>query len=308
MGSISSTTKKKSYLDNIVAKNSNPLQSMDAPDFKFGEESSQMKSNAVENDKGCDECKGKTAQRAEDQNADVAEKGGRCKGTKRVGNIQRKGVVEHILIMQNYLSTVAPEAEIEYSVPESSANGNTGFVDIANPATGEMYEIHYIKGARSAQSEMTRYVSNARKHCGGDVNWHPGSTFPTKILPHTETGKEIVVTQSGHGVVSYFVRNATGDRARTNGEVSPETDHDVIRDQLSEFLAGLEEGDVSNMDGICESFINQYPELAAGIGKMGAMALYKMISAELGRLGIEINDLINLIWTLYRLALKYGVV
>lgn len=110
-----------------------------------------------------------------------------CQGTNRTGNIQWPGTVEHWLIMVDYINR-NPNGQVEYQIPGSSANGNTGYADIANSATAEIFEIkpNNPSGLAAGQTEVARYVTQANIHCAASSTagpWKEGNNYVTRLLP-----------------------------------------------------------------------------------------------------------------------------
>ncbi|ANI88256.1 hypothetical protein A9P82_02420 [Arachidicoccus ginsenosidimutans] len=151
----------------------------------------------------------------EDEAADMIMQNYTCKGGPNMwGNIFLtgigQGIIAHSIIELHYL-TLHPNAEREYWIPESSSNNpnNYGRADIANPYTGEIFE---IKPGEN-QTEMTKgineantYVTKANQYClsslHGVSTWALGTTFTTVTLPYSPT-QDVVAELYKPGLIGY---------------------------------------------------------------------------------------------------------
>jgi len=123
----------------------------------------------------------------------------------RIGNIDRLGVLEHVLIEQDYLLNINPSAEREVFIPQGSLSNNNGWVDLADHNTGEMFEIKHISCSFSALAEIAQYVAMATLHCRCNVPWHPGLYYPERVIPLT-ADTEVVAHLLSPGVIEYWTR------------------------------------------------------------------------------------------------------
>jgi hypothetical protein len=116
-----------------------------------------------------------------------------CQGTNRTGNIQWPGVLEHWMIMLDYISQNPVYGEVEYQIPGSSAAGNRGYADLVNTFSREMFEIKSKVSSTAISdgvAELQRYLDQANAVCPpkpGDggllIPWNAGKTYTTRILP-----------------------------------------------------------------------------------------------------------------------------
>lgn len=100
-----------------------------------------------------------------------------CHGTKRSGNKNFHGTVEHWLIQIDYISRQNPWfGEREYIIPGAGANFGYGYVDIVNTATRAMYEIKPNTQIAQGLSEIDNYVNKANLNCPTyGIPWNKGS-------------------------------------------------------------------------------------------------------------------------------------
>jgi hypothetical protein len=131
-----------------------------------------------------------------------------CKGTKRSGNIQWPGVMQHWLIMIDYLSRNPLNGEVEYQVPGGSASGNRGYADIVNLLSGEMFEIKPDNQTNISleQTEVYRYVTQGNINCPRPPGspFKVGEYYETRYIPNpTSPGYAFEVKLSATGVITY---------------------------------------------------------------------------------------------------------
>jgi len=131
-----------------------------------------------------------------------------CYGTGRYGWAYFQGTVEHVLIQNAYLA-INNNARREFSIPGGAASGYRGFADIADPVTGEIYEIKpdNDNGKESGRNEVNHYVSQAQVNCqrpAGSPVWRKGTSFTPLWLPNPRNPtKAIYVRLSEDGVIVY---------------------------------------------------------------------------------------------------------
>ena len=115
-----------------------------------------------------------------------------------------------MLIQLHYL-TINPKAEREYWIPETSANNpiNTGRADIANPVTGEIFEIKpasNLNAMDAGAAEVNIYVAKANIYCLGKLSvgqlWRTGTNFSTVILPFSLT-QNLRASLKQSGLIGY---------------------------------------------------------------------------------------------------------
>lgn len=115
-----------------------------------------------------------------------------CHGTARNGNLKWQGTLEHWLIQFDYMAS-NPLALKEYYIPGSSGklNSNPGYADIANPATGEIFEIKpdNATGQAAGTAEVQIYLNQANSLCPRVVGggWSAGEIILSVIFLILET-------------------------------------------------------------------------------------------------------------------------
>ncbi|RFZ95661.1 hypothetical protein D0C36_09130 [Mucilaginibacter conchicola] len=150
----------------------------------------------------------------EDANDDVA--ASPCHGTARNGNVKWPGTIEHWLIQYDYIAE-NPLALREYIVPGSSGklNGNPGYADIVNPASGEMFEIKpdNPSGDAAGVAEIALYVNMANVSCPRTVGggWSTGQNYSARDLPDPRNPTKIIhVRLAKPGVILYSSETRNG--------------------------------------------------------------------------------------------------
>lgn len=106
-----------------------------------------------------------------------------CYGTGRSGNVKWPGVYPHWVIQFDYVKNNL-NAKREYSIPGSSINSNTGYADIVNLVTNEIFEIKPQSQVANGIAEVNTYVIKANENCNtlnGGL-WQKGFNYPTKIF------------------------------------------------------------------------------------------------------------------------------
>jgi hypothetical protein len=127
----------------------------------------------------------------------------RCHGTAMLpGNPDRAGTWEHVVIQQYYVSTINPNAEAEYLIPESGPNGGDSAADLVDPYGGGIYEIKFIGVLDQAPSKVWRSIEKAREHCDPDVPWHAGTQYWAPPLPFPG-GQLLISWLDSPGVIGY---------------------------------------------------------------------------------------------------------
>lgn len=116
-----------------------------------------------------------------------------CQGTNRTGNIKWPGVLEHWLIMIDYITQNPVYGEVEYQIPGGSLAGNKGYADLVNTFSREMFEIkpgNSQKAIDEGIEELKHYIEQGNVTCPakpGDggllVPWSAGKTYTTREFP-----------------------------------------------------------------------------------------------------------------------------
>lgn len=129
-----------------------------------------------------------------------------CKGTQRFpGKTSYSGTAEHVIIQFDYLNQNPLTAEREYSIPNSSLLGNTGYADLVNKLTREIFEIKPANNQVeiiNGRAEVGRYVEKACLFCGG--GFIKGQNYPEKIFPYPgKPDKNMRVRLLENGLITY---------------------------------------------------------------------------------------------------------
>lgn len=133
-----------------------------------------------------------------------------CRGTNRSG-----GTPIHNLVQADFVAKNAPFGVREYSIPGSSANGNTGYADLVHLGTHAIYEIKDSYNPTSiavGTAQVNRYLTAAKTSCNPRAPWHLGTAYPQTVIPMGD--RELVARQyPGHpGLIFCWTRQK--NRAR----------------------------------------------------------------------------------------------
>ena len=213
----------------------------------------------------------KIQQGLEDDLFDFNSQGSNCNGTKRKGNVNFQGTAEHWVIQWDYLAK-NPSGDREYKVPGSSATGRTGYCDLVNTATGEMFEIKpdNLTGISNGASEIQVYVDMAKLNCGlpggsGVHQWHKGTNYTYRTLPHPDPRKELEVTLAQNGVIVY---NAVD---RTTPQFAPVPVPQSVYEKLKDLIERLQQTP-AQFEKEFALLIAKHPELKTAL-KAGGYAI-----------------------------------
>jgi hypothetical protein len=158
---------------------------------------------------------------------------GKCKGTNRYNPVLHyslgdedsdatswaeryiRGNIAHYII-ETFYNMVYGEigkqnVELEYQIPFASAKNpkNSGYADIVNLTTREIFEIKGVKGWKYGDEEVGTYVQKARQYCNGV--FIRGKIFPLAIklpwiTPTTYLQVYLHDQAKNGGVITYKVR------------------------------------------------------------------------------------------------------
>jgi hypothetical protein len=199
---------------------------------------------------------------AEDEEANSNSQNNNCKGTKRTGNVNFQGTVEHWLIQLDYVSKNPLNGEIEYSIPNASlANpANRGFADMVDTHYGTMFEIkpNNPAGLANGTIEVQNYVNKANSNCNPPTqigtNWSKGTSYNATFLPTSTPNRYLKAEYIGPGVVGY------GYVTTTNPIPSPVLVPQSVIDKLKHLIDRLK-NNVTDANKIIAEYLHQHPEL-----------------------------------------------
>lgn len=253
------------------------------------------------------------------------------------GNVKFQGTAEHMAIEADFLAFVAPgSGMVEYTIPQSSAKGNTGYADMVDTAKNMIYEIKPLTQAANGVTEAKRYVEMANKHCP-PKKWSLGTAYPIRTLPFG--GALLVAEQllpAYPGVVIYEKR-APGDPVyepenvplpqsyRQPGFQSskqpvkkeqpkqkvPELQPTVYpippaaMDKILEFIQWAVET-AQDVDKAVQDFLDKHPELAEIIATASVLVMVATIVEDIVTLGAGIADdpaTLAIAWKLWDVAM-----
>lgn len=213
-----------------------------------------------------------------------------CSGTRRIGRVSIQGTMEHWLIQYDYILR-NPLAVREFKIPKSSALGNTGYADLANPLTREIYEIKSLGQKETGRDEVKRYVDKANDECPGNgISWIKGKSYlpSPRILPNPrDISKELVVTLDEDGLIIYRTQ------PRTSPDLQPVRVPENIHQKIKKFLEKIEQS-TQNLDKEITIFLQQNPEVitylkAVAVGT-AAVIIVGTIVEDVVTLGAGIAD------------------
>jgi hypothetical protein len=130
-------------------------------------------------------------------------------GAKDYLNSIKDGQLAHYMI-EYYYKLLHPSAYTEFAIPRSSKIGNTGYADIVNPITREIFEIKSQNGETEGVVELGRYISKGNKYCHpGGAGWQNGNSFamPDLLWPRDPTKTLKAVIKPGGIIVYSFGEN-----------------------------------------------------------------------------------------------------
>lgn len=206
-----------------------------------------------------------------------------CKGTARSGNIQWAGTLEHWIIQFDYVNTVFG-AEREYSIPGSSINGNTGYADLVNLVTNEIFEIKPPTLTLAGAAEVNTYVTKANENCGtanGGL-WQKGINYPTKFfLNPRDPSKTIRAFLDQPGLIVYI-----NEDRNTNPVLLPVALPQNLADKLTNFLQTLIQNQV-DIERKILVFLQENPEvknwiIGAAVGIMVGTLVEDVLTGGIG--------------------------
>jgi hypothetical protein len=218
-----------------------------------------------------------------------------CEGTKRSGNINFRGTKEHWLIQLDYISRNSVYGDREYAIPQSSPNGNTGYADLINKQTNEIFEIKPDNdtGFTRGLIEVQRYVMKANQFCPTAVgslppNWRPGENYSLMVFPSTDPTKFLQSRKAAPGVLLYKYISKT-----SSPQPLPVTIPVSIMDKLRYLIDRLR-NNINDFDRIIAQYMRQHPELvnylkSAAIGAAVAIVVGTILE-DIATLGGGILD------------------
>ncbi len=233
-----------------------------------------------------------------------------CKGTGRLGNTSWNGVLEHMMIQLDYLSTNSfpIPAEREYKIPFSGPSGLfAGYADLANKLTGEIFEIKPESQIIAGAAEVNNYVAKANDYCTGNNGpltsvWKNGVNYPTKYFPSKDPTKFIKAELStiNPGVIVY-----TPVDKSTVPQPPPIVVPVSVLDKLKELVRRLKEN-IPEFETIIAQYMSENPDLVnyikgAAIGAAVAIIVGTIIE-DIATLGGGILDDIPSFFLAYRIV------
>jgi hypothetical protein len=212
-----------------------------------------------------------------------------CKGTPNrvAGHFDKnsnrwKGVTEHAAIQLDFWLTIDPLSELEYQIPESSENGNTGWADIVDSING-IYEIKTATELETGKVELERYISKGKTNC--KKNFIKGFKYPKeKVIIHpTDPNKEIVAKgyiDKYQGLIIYYTRNRSENPEPI---VVPKGTFEKFKE-----LKKRVDEDIENIEKEIEEWLQKNPEVVKWIKILGYTAAILII------LGTIAEDIVTL--------------
>ena len=208
-----------------------------------------------------------------------------CKGTQRfAGRSSYGGTAEHTIIQFDYMNQYPLTAEREYSIPNSSLLGNTGYADLVNKLTREIFEIKPANNdaeITNGRAEVGRYVEQACIHCGG--GFIKGQNYPQRIFPYPgRPDKNMKVTLLENGIIGYQEVPKSSQPVPVPVPVS-------VSEKLKNFFKNLIEYPDMAEEQIAY-FLKQNPEIKNYLIYAGAGLIIATIIEDFATLGIGVAD------------------
>jgi len=207
----------------------------------------------------------------EDAEVDLQYQNLDCKGTKRTGNINFSGTLQHWIIQLDYVSKNPAFGEREFAIPHSGTSGR-GYADMANLLNGNIFEIkpddanYYVSGI----NEVSNYVVKANTYCTSTlppgVVWNRGSVYPTTYLPTHLPNRYLKARLMAPGLIGYSYEN-TANPPNPPPIAIPVS----ILDKLRTLINRLKQN-IADADRIISEFLQQHPEVVTFIKTMAVGA------------------------------------
>ncbi|MBB5396347.1 hypothetical protein [Mucilaginibacter sp. AK015] len=215
---------------------------------------------------------------------------GPCHGTARNGNVKWPGTLEHWLIQFDYIAS-NPLSLKEYYVPGSSGklNGNPGYADIANPVTGEMFEIKpdNTGGQSAGVAEIQLYVTKANALCPRVVGggWSAGGNYPSRSLPDPKNPANLLISRLfSNGVIVYASKPRNG-LPQPVPIVLPEN----LLEKLKKLFRQIKENP-NNMQLQIIAFVRQNPKIIPYLKSAAAVVVIGTILEDIASDGAGVLD------------------
>ncbi len=208
-----------------------------------------------------------------------------CKGTQRFpGRSSYSGTAEHTIIQFDYMNQNPLTAEREYSIPNSSLLGNTGYADLVNKLTREIFEIKPANNQTeiiNGRAEVGRYVEKACVHCGG--GFKKGQNYPQRIFPYPgRPDKNMRVTLREDGLIVY-------EEISKTSQPVPVPVPQSVSEKLKKFFKNLVEYPDMAEEQMAY-FLKQNPEIKNYLLYAGVGLIIATIIEDFATLGIGITD------------------
>jgi hypothetical protein len=176
---------------------------------------------------------------------------------------------------------------VEYAIPYASKNGNTGYADIVNKETNEIWEIKSVNGALPhGDIEVQRYVVKFNKHCKkpDGVQYIRGKIFPPILTLPWVGNKTIWIYKHKQalkgGVISY--------RIDPNGGVyEPEPIDVPVWAVLKEVLDRIKKSTKSARE-VVNDYLTEYPNTKPILILGGSLIAAAALTTTLGTGGSSI--------------------
>lgn len=144
------------------------------------------------------------------------------------------------LLIETYYKTVigvGQEVELEFSIPRPNIYKYTGYADIVNKTTGEIFEIKSIDGVRQGELEAQGYVEGGDEACPNTPAWHLGTNFPSEVRipwPIDPFKKDLIVNRPKSGVIIYDFDEV--NRTQPIPTIVPNSKRKDIEDLLTQIM------------------------------------------------------------------------
>jgi len=212
-----------------------------------------------------------------------------------------QGKLAHQIIEWDYYltrSVLGNKVYLERSIPRSSAKGNTGFADIVNETTGEIFEIKHISGVDSGNVQVNRYVKFSNVHCPITPAWKRGTQYNVyanrRVFPWPFDPTKLLAAQLNDkyptGVISYYFINKSGYQSQ------PVPLPVGVKEKVEEFVQKMRLQNLSPslLEQETRRFLQENPNvvfyLQAALGVTAAVICVATVLEDIATLGAGLAD------------------
>lgn len=212
-----------------------------------------------------------------------------------------QGKLAHQIIEWDYYltrSVLGHKVYLERSIPRSSAKGKTGFADIVNETTGEIFEIKHVPGVDSGNVQVNRYVKFSNIHCPITPAWKRGTQYNAyanrRVFPWPFDPTKLLAAQLSinypTGVIEYYFINKSGY------QYQPVFLPVGVKEKVEEFVQKMRLQNLSPslLEQETRRFLQENPNvvfyLQAALGVTAAVICVATVLEDIATLGAGLAD------------------